>query len=125
MTTRSILGRSGLIAWAILAGCSSTGNAPTEAERLERGGTLYTALRCKQCHFTDEASAGGALTGIHGLPVTLADGRSVVRDDAYLVRAIRDPHAEAVAGSTVKMPRYPTLTDEDVRSLVAYLKELR
>ena len=44
MTTRSILGLSGLLAWLILAGCSSTGNVPTEAERLERGGTLYAAL---------------------------------------------------------------------------------
>ena len=110
-----------VLAWLLLAGCSSS-----ESARLERGRILYSALRCAQCHDQNAASAEGApLAGIFQLPVTLTDGRTILRDDAYLARAIRDPHVEIVAGFHAQMPMYPTLPDEDVHSLVAYIKQLR
>ena len=126
MTTWPLVVCVCVLAWLVLTGCSSSGSGTSDAARLERGRTLYTALRCAQCHIRDEATAAGApLTGIYRLPVTLADGRTIVRDDAYLARAIRDPNVEIVAGFTAQMPMYPTLPDEDVDSLVAYIKELR
>ena len=118
MTTRSLLSATCLLVWLVVAGCSS------DAARLERGRTLYTALRCAQCHSPDDTE-GASLVGIYRLPVTLADGRTVVRDDAYLARAIRDPRVEIVAGFAARMPPYPSLPDDDVDSLVAYIKELQ
>ena len=121
MMTRSLVVCVGVLAWLVLAGCSSSPSA-----RLERGRILYTALRCAQCHQPGQAPAEGTpLAGIFQLPVTLTDGRTIMRDNAYLERAIRDPQVEIVAGFNAQMPMYPTLPDEDIHSLVAYIKQLR
>jgi len=48
----------------------------------------------------------------------------VVADDQYLRRSITEPGAEETAGFTVKMPP-PTLSDEEVDEIVAYIRGLR
>jgi cytochrome c oxidase subunit 2 len=46
-----------------------------------------------------------------------------VADDAYLRRAILDPHAEKVAGYDVQMPKVD-VSDRQLDELIAYIKSL-
>lgn len=118
-----------LLLAAVLAtiGCGERGKAAEAADpgaRVARGQTLFTGLGCAVCHRPDDESPGARLHGVTGTTVTLDDGRTVERDDAYLARAIRRPAAERVRGSTQEMPAYDDLSDDDVGALVAYVRSL-
>jgi cytochrome c1 len=81
-------------------------------------------LGCASCHTTDGSRAEGPTwQGLYGSTVTLADGSTVVADDAYLRRAITDPSAEIVAGFQDGMPPKP-VTDAQLDQLIAFLKTL-
>lgn len=124
--------------WLILAACLAAGcggdSAPAEkatdsasggSAAVERGATLFSAMGCTACHREDDAALGARLHGIAGTEVTLADGRTVVRDADYLARAIRQPGADKVPGLAIPMPAYPNLSDDDIAALVAYVQSLR
>jgi cytochrome c oxidase subunit 2 len=64
------------------------------------------------------------LAGVARRPVTLADGRLVSPDAAYLRRSILDPGGELVAGYPALMPSYAGQVDEgDLQALVAVLEQ--
>ena len=50
--------------------------------------------------------------------------REIVADDAYLARSIRDPMADVAKGFRPEMTRCD-LSEEEVKSLVTFLKTLR
>jgi len=66
---------------------------------------------------------GPAFTGLYGSQVALADGSTVVADDAYLTEAIRVPAAAEVAGYDIGMPA-SDLDDAQVAAVVAYIHAL-
>ena len=79
---------------------------------------------CSACHGSNgEGGVGPALAGLYGSQVTLADGSTVVADDAYLTEAIREPDAARPAAYDVAMPSND-LSDEQVAAVVAYIREL-
>ncbi|MCB1039312.1 MAG: cytochrome c [Acidimicrobiales bacterium] len=83
------------------------------------------ALGCSSCHTTDgQRSEGPTWKGLAGSTVTLADGSTVVADDAYLRRAITDPAADVVTGYTASMPTIE-VTDAQLAALVAFIDSLR
>jgi cytochrome c1 len=85
---------------------------------------LAVQLGCASCHSTDGARAEGPTwQGLYGSTVTLADGSTVVADDAYLRRAITDPGAEIVSGFQDGMPA-KAVTDAQVDQLIAFIKTL-
>jgi mono/diheme cytochrome c family protein len=91
------------------------------------GAELFEVNGCAACHALDGAQGiGPSLRGIYGKTVELSDGRTVLVDDTYLVESVLEPAAKRVAGfDDVAMPSYEGLvTDEDVRALAAYIKEL-
>lgn len=90
------------------------GEAPASGEELfdERG--------CAGCHRTDVAPD---LEGLYMEEVELEDGSTVVADEEYLERSIRDPGADVVDGATVQMPTV-SLSDEEIEQLVAYIRDL-
>ena len=115
---------------AALAGCGDDGagsagaEEPVLDEAARRGQELARTRGCSACHGADgEGGLGPAWTGLLGTEVTLADGSTVVADEAYLRRAIVEPDAEIVEGYSVTMPK-TSLTDEEVADLVAYLVAL-
>ncbi len=55
--------------------------------------------------------------------MTLADGSTVVADDAYIRRSITDPDADRVEGYTVTMP-VSGLSDDEIEAVLAYIREL-
>jgi mono/diheme cytochrome c family protein len=94
-----------------------------------RGTTLYTADGCAACHsLKGAAGAGPPLNGLAGSSVTLADGRTVTADDAYLERSITAPDAEIRKGyhagvmPAAVAPYHLDSKPDDVRALVAFLK---
>lgn len=90
-----------------------------------RGREIVLRSGCVACHSTDGSKTSGpGWTGLAGSQVELADGRTVVADDAYLAKAITQPKAEIRAGYAAVMPEYLRLTDQDVADLIAYILEL-
>ena len=98
---------------------------PAAAPELAGGAKLLDDHGCTACHSLDGSDAvGGTLKGIHGTPRTLADGKTVVADDAYLRESILTPDAKLVKDRDPVMPPYE-IPPADLDTIVAYLKTLR
>jgi len=111
----------------IEAALTADGDAP--AKLTARGRRLARQRGCIACHATDSSRGDGpGWGGIAGTTTTLADGRKVLRDAAYLTRAITEPDADIVAGYVpgVMAAAIPgkTLGTEDVAALVTYIQSL-
>ncbi len=64
------------------------------------------------------------LDGVYGRVVHLADGRTVVADEAYLRDSMLLPKRDVVAGYAPIMPSFQGQLDEgEIAALVQYLKE--
>jgi cytochrome c oxidase subunit 2 len=102
-----------------LAGGEGPRVPPAEAGKL-----LFTQLTCNTCHEGDNPR-GPSLANLHGSTVPLADGSSVVADDAYLRESILQPNVRLVAGYQPLMPTYQgQVSEETVFKLVSYIKSL-
>jgi len=98
---------------------------PATASMAEDGESLFRELACHTCHAAGDSARGPSLRGLYGSTVTLAGGRTVVADDAYLRESIVDPAAKLVAGYEPLMPTYRGQIDEEaLMRLVTYLREL-
>lgn len=89
----------------------------------EAGRALVVEYTCQACH--GQNLAGGmapALAGLPGQTVTLANGETVVADDAYLTESIADPSAQIAQGEGI-MPQ-TDMTPEQIAQVVAYIKTL-
>jgi cytochrome c oxidase subunit 2 len=97
------------------------GTAPAEAGS---GAVLFARSGCDVCHSIDGSeSIAPTMKGLYGRVVRFTDGGSLRADDAYIAESIRSPGAHIVAGYEDLMPPN-TLSDEDVRRLVDYIREL-
>lgn len=98
----------------------TVGSAPVAA-----GGDLFRQYACNTCHEADGSARGPSLVGIAGKDVTLANGRTVKRDDNYLRESILHPNTALVAGYQNLMPTYQGQIDEQsVANLLMYIKSL-
>ena len=119
------------LALAGLAG--ACGSDDTADESADDGGSLSAEAQagrdvaqdngCAGCHRAGGGGIGPDWEGLYGSTVTLEDGSTVVADDEYLALAITDPGAQVVDGFNVSMPERD-LSDDDVASIVAYIREL-
>jgi cytochrome c oxidase subunit II len=132
-----MVGATGQTAWrravmaavaigAVAVACGSTEDGPTLSAEGRRGKELAVQRSCVGCHGRSgeggQTQAGPKWIGLYGSTVQLADGSTVVADEAYLFEAIRDPAAKQVAGWGA-MPR-DDLSDSDIRAIVTYITEL-
>jgi cytochrome c oxidase subunit II len=93
-----------------------------EPTMAESGAQLYERLGCITCHGTGK---GPPFVGIYDKPVKLADGSTVIANDAYLRESIIAPSAQLVAGYTDIMPIFKgQVSEEDILDLIAYIKSL-
>jgi len=97
-----------------------------------RGKGLYTADGCSACHsLTGSSGVGPSFKGLAGGTVTLAGGKTVTGDDAYLERSIADADSEIVKGyragvMSAAIGSYDlTAKPDDIRALVAFIKSLK
>jgi cytochrome c oxidase subunit 2 len=104
---------------------SGAGAGTQQGSLAETGERLFTELGCVTCHREDAGARGPALAGVFGSPVQLANGTTVIADEAYLRESILNPTAKIVAGYAPLMPTYQgQISEEGLASLVAYIKSL-
>lgn len=117
---------------SVAAAPGNTSAAPTATpaaadDPASHGAQLVKDYGCTACHATDQTKlVGPGWGGLYGSQVTLADGSSVLADDAYMAESIRQPDAKLVDGYPASvMPAYDSLlTAEEVDAIVAYLHTL-
>ncbi|MDA0348811.1 MAG: cytochrome c [Verrucomicrobia bacterium] len=99
----------------------------SEARGLEVA-TLYGCIGCHSLDGSTEGKSGPTWAGLWRSKRTLTDGRKVEAMEEYLRESILDPVAKMVAGfdgAEAGMPPYQgILSDEDVESLVIYIRSL-
>jgi cytochrome c oxidase subunit II len=90
-----------------------------------RGQQAFADFACNTCHMVDASGRGPSLNGLYGSQVTLANGTTVVADDAYLRESILNPQAKLVAGYQPLMPTFQGLVNEEaLMGLIEYIKSL-
>ncbi|MCB9419642.1 MAG: cytochrome c oxidase subunit II [Ardenticatenaceae bacterium] len=102
--------------------------APPSGGLAEAGAKIAKLNGCLGCHSVD----GSTITGptwldLFGEEVQLADGSTVVADEAYIMNSILNPGEQIVAGfDTVAMPANfgAVLSEDDLEALVAYIASL-
>jgi len=124
-----IAGLAALTVFATEGG--STGLRPARADSLiTRGKLLYSSYSCRGCHTIDgRGNAGPTFKHLYGSRVKLTTGRTVIANDAYLLRAILDPNAQIVAGYQrnvmTMVIRKGTVPRRDALALVRFIKSLK
>ena len=114
----------------VVASCGGSGggsDAASDAPLSDAGASGHAIAKsngCAGCHGSDgQGGVGPAWVGLYGSDVELADDTTVVADDEYLARAIKDPGADIVKGASVKMPSNG-LSDEQIADVIAYIRDL-
>lgn len=92
------------------------------------GHELMEKHGCLGCHSLDgPPRIGPSFRGIWGKSVTIISNgteRTITVDEPYLLRSILKPNDDLVKGFAPVMPPF-SLTDEELRQMVKYLKELQ
>jgi cytochrome c oxidase subunit 2 len=102
----------------------TTAAKPSRDSVLEKGRQLVEKYGCVACHSQDgTASLGPGWKGLYGRTEQLADGTSVLVDEAYVKESILDPKARLVQGYPPVMVAY-TLTEDELGAVVALIKSL-
>lgn len=120
---------TGPIAMAGAAGVDGGGAAggtaaDGQASVVQAGAQQFAKLGCVSCHRAGSGALGPSLAGIHGQPVDLQSGETLVRDDGYLRESILNSQAKLVVGYQPIMPTFKGLvTEEQLMQLIAYIKD--
>ena len=77
------------------------------------GEKLFQQLACITCHRSDAQGRGPVLEGLFGTPVQLANGETVIADEAYIRESILNPTAKVVAGYQPIMPTFQGQVSEE------------
>lgn len=102
--------------------------APSELVNMVRQGERAAAqLGCLRCHSLDGSPhLGPTWAGLYGSNVPLAQGGTVVADEAYITESIMDPMARLHLGYQAIMPTYRGLTHPaETAAIVELIKSLR
>lgn len=93
----------------------------------ERGENLYSQRGCNACHSVDGSSGvGPTFKGLYGKTEELQSGETVEVDENYLRESILEPKAKMVKGYQPVMPSFKgILSDEEVTSIIEYIKTLK
>jgi len=92
---------------------------------MARGEALFQNFGCMTCHMAGDASRGPDLYGLYGSEVRLTTGRTLIADEEYIRESILQPAVKIVEGYAPLMPSFQgQLDDDDLASLVAYIKSL-
>jgi cytochrome c oxidase subunit II len=96
---------------------------PNEGTLSERGAELFQQLGCQSCHQEQAGARGPTIKGLFNSTVQLADGGTVVADEAYIRESILRPMAKVVHGYKPVMPTYEgQISEEGIAQIIAYIK---
>ncbi len=123
---------SGMVGWVDVlndrdyANWLAGGGTGSAGSLVEQGRSIFMQNGCSNCHVQNQQGRCPVLVGLYNKPVQLADGRTVVADDAYLRESILEPNAKIAAGFQPNiMPVYKgQLTEANVIQLIAYIRSL-
>ncbi|MCC6393874.1 MAG: cytochrome c oxidase subunit II [Bryobacterales bacterium] len=92
----------------------------------DQGAKLFTQYGCVTCHVLDAKGRCPSLRNVFGHPVQLADGRTLVADEAYVRESILNPNAKIVKGyDRDVMPVFQgQISEEGLLQLIVYVKSL-
>lgn len=91
-----------------------------------RGEAMFQNLGCITCHAQGSTQQGPLLNDIFGTDVRLQNGETVKANEEYIAESILEPNVKVVEGYAPLMPSFKGQLDEDdVMSLVAYIKSLK
>jgi len=98
-----------------------------QAPSLTRGKELVEQYGCLGCHSVDgSVKVGPSFRGLFGHVVPLEDGRKVTADEAYIRESVYRPKEKIVKGFPDVMPGFQgTISEEDLASIVSYIRTLR
>jgi cytochrome c oxidase subunit 2 len=112
---------------AILGACSSSStSAPVDlSPEAAAGREISINAGCASCHGADgNGNVGPKWIGLADSQVTLSDGTVVMADDDYLYTSIKEPGAMKRRGAVGIMPSNK-LTDQEIASIIAYIRALK
>ena len=115
------------VALLALGACSSSSSsAPADlSPEAATGREISISAGCASCHGEDgNGRVGPKWIGLADSQVTLSDGTVVTADDAYLYESIKDPGAKKRRGASGIMPANK-LTDEEIASIIAFIRALK
>ncbi|HEY0963336.1 MAG TPA: c-type cytochrome [Pseudomonadales bacterium] len=109
---------------ATLAGCADERASAEPQTPEDRGRALVEDRGCTACHALDATRGiGPGWGGIYGTTRRLKEGGTVVADEDYLRRAMRDPSADIVDGfDNVMVPA--AVDDAQIADIIALIKSL-
>lgn len=93
-----------------------------------RGEVFAQQYGCLACHSKDGSElAGPTWSGIFGSDELLDDGTSVTVDRSYIIKSIREPGIQIVAGYQNIMPAGigADMTDEQIEDVIAFIESLQ
>jgi cytochrome c oxidase subunit 2 len=120
---------SGMVGWVTVMTESDYENwlagTGVEGTMAQQGEKLFGQLGCATCHESEQGRTPN-LRGIYGSRVQLANGQTVLADDAYIRESILNPNAKLVAGFHADvMPTFQgQITEEQLLQLIVYIKSL-
>jgi cytochrome c oxidase subunit II len=101
------------------------GGGTGEGSMASSGEKLFQDLGCLTCHRADSQGRGPVLQGLYGRRVALANGDTVVADDAYVRESVLNPTTKVVAGFQPIMPTFQGIvSEEQLLQLIEYIKTL-
>lgn len=108
----------------------SKANAAAETGKTsaEIGKELYVKQICNSCHSDQKGVrlVGPSFYGLFGSKRELADGKTVIADEAYIRESIMNPNAKIAKGYPPAMPTYEgQLTNEQILNLIDFIKTLK
>lgn len=93
------------------------------------GKTLAESIGCIACHSNDgstEGKVGSTWKALFGKRQTFIDGSSELVDEQYIREKILDPQLKRLKAGQIEMPTYRgVLSDQQIESLILYIKSLR
>ncbi len=103
----------------------NSGRGETELPA-EYGGKLFARRGCGSCHSINGTKiVGPTFQGLFGTEHPITTGETIKVDENYVRESILEPKAKIVAGYQPVMPSFKgQLTDDDIDSLIAYIKTL-
>jgi len=117
----------GLSLTFILGACSSSSSsAPIDlSPEAAAGREISINSGCSSCHGADgNGRIGPNWIQLADSQVTLSDGKIVTADDAYLYESIKYPGEKKRRGASGIMPSN-NLTDEEIASIIVYIRALK
>lgn len=104
---------------------AQTNTSAAENITAAQGHEIIKSNGCLACHSTSgKKMAGPTFKNLYGRKTTLKNGKTITANSSYLTESIKDPGAKVVKGFAPVMPSFGYLKDDQIASIIAYIKSI-